>query len=114
MIKMLSARFIPFHVPSYDGAAALQKDTVRFVDETWRAILARSDHETSSLPACAYEPSIIGDNNEIYHRLRHSLSNSALDRVGGKRLAKSSRKPCQKFLNVTMLNWLRSIFSVLT
>jgi hypothetical protein len=84
MIKMLASRFIPFHVPSYDGAAALQKDTVRFVDETWRAILARSDHETSSLRSPAYELSIIGDDNEIYHRLRHSLSNSALDRVGGK------------------------------
>jgi Fic/DOC family len=80
----MSSRLIPFHVPSYEGVAALQKDTVRFVDETWRAILAHSSDETSTLRFPDNESSIIGDNNAVYHRLRHQLSSSALDRVGGK------------------------------
>lgn len=80
----MSSRFIPFHVPSYDGIAALQKDTVQFVDETWCALLARSDDEISSPRFTAHDLSIIGDDNQFYHRLSHSLSSSALDRVGGK------------------------------
>jgi Fic/DOC family len=82
--KMLSSRLIPFHVPSYDGIAALQKDTVKFVDETWCTLLARSNNETSSSRFYANELSIIDDDNQVYHRLRHSLSSSALNRVGGK------------------------------
>lgn len=81
---MRSPRLIPFHVPSYDGIAALHEDTVQFVDETWCALLTRSNDEASSLHFPANELSIIGDDSEIYHRLRHSLSSSALDRVGGK------------------------------
>lgn len=83
-LSLLSSRLIPFHVPSYDGIAALQQDTVRFVDETWCTLLARSGDKTSSLRLPANDLPIIGNDSEVYRRLAHPLSSSALERVGGK------------------------------
>jgi len=83
-LPLLSSRLIPFHVPSYDGIAAVHKDTVQCVDDTWCALLTRSNDETSSLRFPASELSIIGNDSEVYRRLAHPLSSSALERVGGK------------------------------
>ncbi len=84
VIKMQPSCLIPFHVPSYDGVAALQTDTTRLVDETWCALLAwRSDVAAPSYVSILASQ-VIDSNGETYHRLSHPLSNSALERAGGK------------------------------